>query len=191
MASTRCSTQGGAQHPRAARVDPHRPPDYGSVHPSCRGISPSLQIKAIAFLANTDGSLFSVNIYPHLHKKLLLQPRGRSRRPSNKRITSWPPYQQRTCFRCSWLQLGGEATARGSPAPAGQHLLHGIFWQGGGISCVCRRGKAFGPKSPAHTASGSGDGGDGTRAGGSKSPPPSTGAFPAVCKTHLQLVSPQ
>lgn len=72
-----------------------------SVRPSCRGISPGLQIKAIAFSANIDSSWFSVNIYPQLNKKLLLQPRGRSRRPGNRHIRSWPAYQQRTRFWCS------------------------------------------------------------------------------------------
>jgi len=43
-----------------------------------------------------------------------------------------------------------------------------IFWQGGGISHTCRRGKAFGPKSPAQAAPGTCDG---TRAGRSKPPP--------------------
>lgn len=136
------STQGRgiAQHPQAAHVDPHRPPAYGSVHPSCRGISPCLQIKAIAFLANIVSSLFSVNIYPHLNRNLLLQPRSRSQRPCNKCIRAWPAYQQRTHSHCSWLQLRGQAGARGStrlPSPAGQHLPHGIFCQGwGNLICL-------------------------------------------------------
>ena len=110
----------GTQHPREAHVDPHRPPSYSSAHPSCRDISPSLQRKAIAFSANIDSSLFSVNIYPHFNKKISLQPRSRPRRPCTKHIRSWPAFQQRRHFCCSWLQLRGEATARGSnwlPSP--------------------------------------------------------------------------
>lgn len=119
----------GTQHPQAPPVDPHGPLGYGSVHPSGRGTSPRLQIKAIASLANTDSSLFSVNIYPHLNKKLLLQPHGRSRRVCNKPTRSWPAYQLRTRFHCSLLQLG-EVTARGSTELP--HFPHGIFWQGWG-----------------------------------------------------------
>lgn len=130
----------------------HRPPDYSSVHSSCRGISPSRCIKAITFLANTDSSLVSVNIHPPLNKKLLLQPCYRSQRPRNKLIRSWSAYQHRTCFLLFLAPVGGgEATVRGStglpgpmrPAPP----TTAPFGRGGEISSACRMGKAFGPKS--------------------------------------------
>lgn len=125
------STHGGAQHPQASHTDLHSPLNYGSVHPSCRDISPFAN-KAIAFLANIDSSLFPVNIYAHLNKKLLLQPGGKSQRPCNKRIRSWLHFQQRTCFHCSWLQLGAATTVRGStglpisPTPPTWHLWAGV-----------------------------------------------------------------
>lgn len=131
------STQGRgiAQHPRAAHVDPYSPPAYSSVHPSCRGISPCLQIKAIAFLANIVSSLFSVNIYPHLNKNLLLQPHSRSQRPCNKRIRAWPAYQQRTdtfslflapAAGTGWGEGQHQAAQPSRPTPPTWHLLAGV-----------------------------------------------------------------
>lgn len=99
--NTNCCSAAPLQRPWTAHVAPHRPPDYSSICLSCRGIARSRHTKAIAFLANTDSSLFSVNIYPPLNKKLLLHPCGRSQRPCNKLIRSYSAYQQRTCFCCS------------------------------------------------------------------------------------------
>lgn len=150
-------------HPRCCSPAPEqRPWGGGSPHgdpcwlpPSTAALTtlerhqPSLQIKAIAFLANIDSSSFSVNIYSHLNKTLLLQPHGRSQRLCGR---SRPAFQHRTRFHCSWLQRGQRprrGAALGSPAPHTNTSHAASFGRGRGIPFVCRRGKAFGLKSPA------------------------------------------
>lgn len=74
--------------------------------------------------------------------------------------------------------VGGKGCGEGqhrAPQPQQANISHTASFGGGeGISYTCRKGKAFGPKWPPHTASRTGDGGDGTEAGCSR--PPTTTA---------------